>query len=120
MDGGTGLNILYANMLDRMGTPRESLRHGRAPFYGIIPGVQATPLRSIHLPVTFGDPTNFQKELLDFKVVDFSIPYHALLAWPCYAKFMAIPHYGCLKLKTPGPRGVITMATSTTEAYLDE
>ena len=39
---------------------------------------------------------------------------------PCYAKFMAIPHYGCLKLKMPGPRGVITMASSTTEAYLYE
>ena len=38
----------------------------------------------------------------------------------CYAKFIAVPHYDCLKLKMPGPRGVITMASSMTEAYLCE
>ena len=32
-------------------------------------------------------------------------------------KFMVILHYGCLKLKMPSPRGVIVVATSTTEVY---
>lgn len=53
-------------------------------------------------------------------MVNFSSPYHALLGWPCYTKFMAIAHYGCLKLKMPDPHGVITVATSMTEAYLCE
>jgi len=26
---------------------------------------------------------------------------------PCYAKFMAIPNYTYLKMKMPGPKGVI-------------
>jgi hypothetical protein len=30
---------------------------------------------------------------------------------------MTISHYGCLKLKMPGPWGVIMVATSVAEAY---
>ena len=36
---------------------------------------------------------------------------------PCYAKFMAVPNYTYLKLKMPGPRGVITIGTSFRRAY---
>jgi hypothetical protein len=42
-------------------------------------------------------------------VVDLNILYHALLGRPSLAKFMAIPHYAYLKMKLPGPRGVITI-----------
>ena len=38
--------------------------------------------------------------------------YHAILGRPCYAKFIAIPNYTYLKLKMPGPCGVITIGTS--------
>jgi hypothetical protein len=43
-------------------------------------------------------------------VVDISSPYHALLGRPALAKFMAVPHYAYLKMKLPGPRGVITVS----------
>jgi hypothetical protein len=59
MDGGSGLNILYASTLDRMGIPRASLRPSGAPFFEVILGIQATPLGSIQLPITFRDPSNF-------------------------------------------------------------
>jgi hypothetical protein len=42
--------------------------------------------------------------------VDISSPYHALLGRPALAKFMAVPHYAYLKMKLPGPRGVITVS----------
>jgi hypothetical protein len=42
-------------------------------------------------------------------VVDISSPYHALLARPALAKFMAVPHYAYLKMKLLGPRDVITV-----------
>jgi hypothetical protein len=45
-------------------------------------------------------------------VVDISSPYHALLGCPALAKFMAVPHYAYLKMKLPGPRGVITVLGS--------
>ena len=54
MDGGSGLNILYASTLDRMGIPRSNLCPSRAPFYGIVPGKEAVPLGRIWLNITFG------------------------------------------------------------------
>ena len=41
MDGGSGLNIMYAEMLDAMGIDRAHIRPTRAPFHGIILGKQA-------------------------------------------------------------------------------
>ena len=43
MDGGSGLNILYASTLDRMKIPRSSLRPSKVPFYGIILGRKMCP-----------------------------------------------------------------------------
>jgi hypothetical protein len=42
-------------------------------------------------------------------VVDLNSPYHALLGRPALDKFMAVPHYAYLKMKLPGPCGVITI-----------
>ena len=50
-------------------------------------------------------------------MVRFHETYHAILGHPCYVKFMAIPNYTYLKLKMPGPRGVITIGTSFQRAY---
>ena len=36
---------------------------------------------------------------------------------PAYAKFMAVPNYTYLKLKLPGPNGVITVSGSFEQAY---
>ena len=43
------------------------------------------------------------------EVLDLSSTYHALLGRPALAKFMAIPHYAYLKIKLPGPKGLITV-----------
>jgi hypothetical protein len=64
------------------------------------------------LPVWFGTPDNYCKETLTFKVVGFRGAYHAILGRPCYAKFMAVPNYTYLKMKMPGPSGVITVGSS--------
>ena len=51
-------------------------------------------------------------ETLTFEVVGFHGTYHTILGRPFYVTFMAIPNYTYLKLKMPGPRGVITVGTS--------
>ena len=79
MDGGSGLNILYASTLDKMGIPRSNMRPSKATFYGIIPGKEVIPLGRIRLNITFGQSDNFRKEPLTFEVVDFPDVYHALL-----------------------------------------
>ena len=77
--------------------------------HGIIPGKKAESLGQITLDVIFSDEKNFRKEKLTFEVVDFHSAYHAILGRPAYARFMAQPFYVYLKLKMPGPRGVITI-----------
>ncbi|XP_025791672.1 uncharacterized protein LOC112872850 [Panicum hallii] len=57
-------------------------------------------------------------ETLTFEaVVGFHRSYHAILGRPCYAKFMVVPNYTYLKLKMPGPCGVITIGSSFQHAY---
>ena len=73
---------------------------------------QSTPLGKISLEVFFGSASNFRKEPLDFEVVDWKSQYPVILERPAFACFMAVPHYAYLKLKMPGPRGVITVSGS--------
>jgi hypothetical protein len=99
MDGGSSLNIIYAETLELLGVDRSEVRAGAAPFHGIAPGKRILPLGQIDLPVCFETPSNFRKETLTFEVVGFRGTYHTVLGRPCYAKFMAIPNYTYLKLK---------------------
>ncbi|XP_066316536.1 uncharacterized protein [Miscanthus floridulus] len=117
MDGGSGLNIMYAKMLDAMAMDRSCIRPIGAPFHDIMPRNQAMPLRQIDLPITFGNPTNYRTETLTFKVVGFHGTYYVIVGHPCYAKFMAVPNYTYLKLKMLGPCGVITIGTSLQRVY---
>jgi hypothetical protein len=48
-------------------------------------------------------------ETLTFEVVGFSGTYHAILGRPAYAKFMVVLNYMYMKLKIPGPKGIITV-----------
>jgi hypothetical protein len=75
----------------------------------VVSGKQSVPLEQVTLPVTFENANNYRTETLVFEVIDFSKPYHVILGRLCYVKFMAIPSYTYLKLKIPGPTGVITM-----------
>ncbi len=109
MDGGSGLNIMYADTLKGMGIPMSRLSESSMQFHGVVPGRKAKSLGQIALDVVFGSDKNFRKEKLTFEVVDFQSAYHAILGRPAYARFMARPCYVYLKLKMPGPKGVITI-----------
>jgi hypothetical protein len=117
MDGGSSLNIIYAETLGLLQIDLSSIRAGAAPFHGIIPGKRVQPLGQLDLPVCFGTPSNFRRETLTFEVVGFRGTYHAVLGRPCYAKFMAVPNYTYLKLKMPGPNRVITVGSTYRHAY---
>jgi hypothetical protein len=64
-----------------------------------------SPTRKIELDVCFGDRGNFQREKLEFGVMDWPSQYHAILGRPAFAHFMAVPHYAYLVLKILGPNG---------------
>jgi hypothetical protein len=61
MDGGSSLNIIYAETLELLRIDLSSIRAGAAPFHGIIPGKRVQPLGQLDLPVCFGTPSNFQR-----------------------------------------------------------
>jgi hypothetical protein len=114
MDGGRSLNILYAHTLRLMGISLEQLRPSTTPLHGVAPGKRVLPLGQIDLPVWFGTPDNFRKQTLTFSTLG---AYHAILGHPCYAKFMAVPNYTYLKMKMPGPKGIITVGSSIEHAF---
>src|SRR3954470_5740498 len=105
MDGGSGLNLLFANTAKVMGIPHEALAKTDTKFHGVIPTLPAEPLGKISLEVIFGKPGNFRKERLEFEVVDIESQYYAILGRPAFAKFMAVPPYTYLKMKMPGNNG---------------
>jgi hypothetical protein len=63
----------------------------------------------IRLDVIFGTEENFRREPIWFEVADLSSPYHALLGLSAVAKFMINAHLPYLKMKLPGPNGIITV-----------
>jgi hypothetical protein len=117
MDGGSSLNILYAHTLHLLGIGLDQLRPSTTLFHGVAPGKRVQPLGHIDLPVWFSTPDNFCKETLTFEVVGFRGAYHAILGRPCYAEFMAVSNYTYLKMKMPGPKGVITVGLSIEHAF---
>jgi hypothetical protein len=117
MDGGSSLNILYVHTLCLLRIGLDQLQPSTTPFHGIAPGKRVQPLGQIDLPVWFGTPGNYRKETLTFEVLGFRGAYHAVLGRPCYAKFMAVPNYTYLKMKIPGPNGVITVGSSIEHAF---
>jgi hypothetical protein len=117
MDGGSSLNIIYAETLGILEIDLSTIRAGAVPFHGIIPGKRVQPLGQLDLPICFRTPSNFRMETLTFEVVGFRGTYHAMLGRPCYTKFMAVPNYTYLKLKMLGPNGVITVESTYRHAY---
>jgi hypothetical protein len=109
IDGGSSINLLYRTSMEKLGIPAIQLKPTKLTVHGIVLGHSCTPMGRIQLEVLFGEKDNHRHEPIWFEVVDLNSPYHALLGRPALAKFMAVPHYAYLKMKLPGPRGVITV-----------
>jgi hypothetical protein len=103
IDGGSGLNLIFASTLRKMALDfTDMLVPSKSPFYGIVPGNAAHPLGMVLLPVTFGTRENYHTEFIKFEVANFESSYHTILGHPVPAKFMVVPHYVYLLLKMPG------------------
>ncbi|XP_072147963.1 F-box/FBD/LRR-repeat protein At1g13570 [Setaria viridis] len=115
-DGGSGLNVLFAKTLRKMGLDvTHMLTSMNSPFYGIISGNAAVLLGHVVLPVTFGTKDHYQTEYIWFEVAVTS--YHAILGRLALAKVMAIPHYVYLVLKMLGPKGVLSLRGDLKKSY---
>ena len=113
MDGGSSLNLLYQDTIRKMGIDPSRIKPTTTTFKGAVPGIEGHCTGSITLEVIFGSPNNFRSEGLTFDIVPFRSSYHALLRHTAFAHFHVIPHYTYLKLKMPGPCGIITINGNT-------
>ena len=113
MDGGISLNLIYQDTVCKMGIDPSRISQSNTTFKGVIPRVEARYTGSLVLEVIFGSPDNFISEELIFDIAPFRSGYHALLGRTAFARFNAVLHYAYLKLKMPGPRGVITVSGNT-------
>ena len=103
-----------------MGIDHSRIKPTKMTFKGVIPGVEAHCTGSVTLEVVFRSPDNFRSEELIFDIVPFRSGYHALLGRTAFARFHAVPHYAYLKLKMPGPRGVIRVNRNTERSLFME
>jgi hypothetical protein len=118
IDGGSGLNLIFASTLRKMGLDfMDMLVPSKSPFYGIVPGNAAHPLGTVVLAVTFGTRENYRTEFIKFEVANFESSYHAILGRPALTKFMAVLHYVYLLLKMLGQSGVLTLRGDLKKSY---
>jgi hypothetical protein len=109
IDIGSSINIMYWDTMQKLGIKENMLEPSKMTFHGIVSGLSCAPMGKIRIDVMFGNRDNCRVENLMFEVVDLDSPYHALLGRPALAKFMASTHVAYLKMKMPGPGGVITI-----------
>ncbi|MBI0385368.1 retroviral-like aspartic protease, partial [Streptomyces albiflaviniger] len=91
MDGGSSINILYLETLDKMKITEDQLQKSSTTFHGIVLGRQTNSLGKITLKVVFDDQDNFLTEAITFEVVPFKSAYHAVFGRPAFTRFMARP-----------------------------
>ena len=111
MDGSSGVNLIYEETLNKMEIDRSRIEQSNTTLRGIIPRREALCAGKITLDVEFGTPKNYRFEDITFQVAPFNSGYHTLLGRDAFASFRAILHYGYMKLKMPGPNGIITLAS---------
>ena len=87
MDGGSGLNLIYEEDLQKMEIDNNRIEQSSTTFRGIIPSREARCAGKITLDVVFGTPENYRSEEITFQVAPFSSGYRALLEREAFTIF---------------------------------
>ena len=66
MDGGSGLNLIYEETLNKMEIDRSRIEQSCTTFRGIIPSREARCAGKITLDVVFGTLKNYRSEEITF------------------------------------------------------
>nr|AAQ56376.1 putative polyprotein [Oryza sativa Japonica Group]AAQ56400.1 putative polyprotein [Oryza sativa Japonica Group] len=91
-----------------MGLPTLALTPAPASLRGF-GGEAVQVLGQALLLVAFGTGENRREEQILFDVIDIPYNYNAIFSRATLNKFETISHHNCLKLKMPGPAGVIVV-----------
>ena len=55
LDGGSSINILYKDTMEKLGIKQRQLQNSRTVFHGIVPGLSCSPIGKILMDVLFGE-----------------------------------------------------------------
>jgi hypothetical protein len=108
IDGGSSADVIFAGTYAKMGLPTLVLSQAPTSLRGF-GGEAVQVLGQALLKVTFGTQENKREEEILFNIVDIPYNYNAIFDRGTLNKFEAVSHHNYLKLKMPGPAGVIVV-----------
>ena len=71
MDGGSGLNLIYEETLQKMEIDWNRIEQSSTTFRGIIPSREACYAGKITLDVVFGTPENYRRNYIPSGLVQY-------------------------------------------------
>jgi hypothetical protein len=115
VDNGSSADILFLKTFEKMNLSQHMLHPLEYPLHGF-GGKPIKPVGKVSLLVSFGDLDNARTETLTFDVVDIYHPYLAIFGRGFMNKFDVVIRQQFLCMKTPAPKGVITVFGDQQEA----
>nr|AAM01098.1 Putative retroelement [Oryza sativa Japonica Group]AAP52950.1 retrotransposon protein, putative, Ty3-gypsy subclass [Oryza sativa Japonica Group] len=110
VDGESSADVIFAEAYAKMGLTTQAITPAPALLRGF-GGEAVQVLGQAQLMVAFGTGENRREEQVLFDVVDIPYNYNAIFGRATLNKFEAISHHNYLKLKMPGPIGVIMLVS---------
>ncbi|KAL2232806.1 UNVERIFIED_CONTAM: Retrovirus-related Pol polyprotein from transposon [Sesamum indicum] len=115
IDSGSSADIIFKNMVDKMGLAKARLEPVKTPLVGFR-GSEVASLGMIELPVSMGEEPKRKTLMVKFLVVDTPFAYNVILGRPGLNLFRAVISTYHMKMKFPIESRIGEVASDQKEA----